>query len=107
MFRFIHTADWQLGARFSQFGATGRVLREARLGTLAKTLALARQHKGRRPDSGDPLVVVPLDESGAPIQSGGWKDAVSSEDFAALMANWRSQNAGVPIPSQQSKPNQE
>ncbi|HTO04624.1 MAG TPA: DNA repair exonuclease [Opitutus sp.] len=44
MFRFIHTADWQLGARFSQFGAIGRRLREARLSTLAKALALARQH---------------------------------------------------------------
>jgi DNA repair exonuclease SbcCD nuclease subunit len=44
MFRFIHTADWQLGARFSQFGASGRRLREARLSTLGKALALARQH---------------------------------------------------------------
>lgn len=44
MFRFIHTADWQLGARFGQFGASGARLREARLSTLAKTLALARQH---------------------------------------------------------------
>jgi DNA repair exonuclease SbcCD nuclease subunit len=44
MFRFIHTADWQLGARFSQFGASGVRLREARLSTLAKALALARQH---------------------------------------------------------------
>ena len=44
MFRFIHTADWQLGARFSQFGAIGRRLRESRLSTLAKALALARQH---------------------------------------------------------------
>src|SRR5690606_28436368 len=43
MFRFIHTADWQLGARFGQFGASGRRLRQARLTTLEKALALARQ----------------------------------------------------------------
>lgn len=42
MFRFIHSADWQLGARFSQFGARGARLREARLTTLRRTLALAR-----------------------------------------------------------------
>ncbi len=43
MFRFIHSADWQLGARFTQFGASGRSLREARLITLEKALGLARK----------------------------------------------------------------
>lgn len=51
--------------------------------------------KGRRPDSGDPMVVVPLDEKGAPIQTGGWKDKVSAEDFATLLACWRTQDVGV------------
>jgi DNA helicase HerA-like ATPase len=55
--------------------------------------------KGRRPDSGDPLVVVPLDEKGIPIRTGGWKDTVSAEDFAALVALWRTQNAGVATPA--------
>jgi DNA repair exonuclease SbcCD nuclease subunit len=41
MFRFIHSADWQLGARFSQFGAKAPRLREARLATLKRTLELA------------------------------------------------------------------
>jgi len=45
MFRFIHSADWQLGARFSQFGARGGRLREARLVTLKRALDLAREHK--------------------------------------------------------------
>ena len=45
MFRFIHSADWQLGARFSQFGARGGRLREARLTTLKRALDLARQHE--------------------------------------------------------------
>ncbi|MBL9208603.1 MAG: DNA repair exonuclease [Opitutaceae bacterium] len=43
MFRFIHSADWQLGARFSQFGARASQLREARLTTLRRALDLARQ----------------------------------------------------------------
>lgn len=41
MIRFIHSADWQLGARFSQFGTKAGQLRAARLTTLQKTLALA------------------------------------------------------------------
>lgn len=31
--RFIHSADWQLGARFTQFGAKAELLRNARLQT--------------------------------------------------------------------------
>ena len=44
MYRFIHSADWQLGARFSQFGARAELLRHARLHTLRRSLSLARQH---------------------------------------------------------------
>ena len=44
MFRFLHSADWQLGARFVQFGAQGARLREARLETLRRALTLARDH---------------------------------------------------------------
>ncbi len=40
--KFIHSADWQLGARFSQFGEKGAALREARLTTLQRALDLAR-----------------------------------------------------------------
>jgi DNA repair exonuclease SbcCD nuclease subunit len=43
MFRFIHSADWQLGARFSQFGTKAGRLREARLTTLKRALDLARE----------------------------------------------------------------
>lgn len=43
MIRFIHSADWQLGARFRQFGTKGDALREARLSTLRRTLDVARQ----------------------------------------------------------------
>jgi DNA repair exonuclease SbcCD nuclease subunit len=41
MFRFLHCADWQLGARFSQFGPKAEKLRSARIATLQKSLALA------------------------------------------------------------------
>ncbi len=44
MYRLIHSADWQMGARFAQFGARGGRLREARLVTLRRALALAREH---------------------------------------------------------------
>lgn len=62
--------------------------------------------KGRRPDSGDPLVVVPLDESGNPIHSGGWKDKVAPENFATLVTCWRTQDVDVTTPpkSPASKP---
>ena len=45
MFRFVHSADWQLGARFTQFGAKGAALREARLVTLRRALEVARQRE--------------------------------------------------------------
>jgi len=45
MLRLIHSADWQLGARFAQFGNLASRLREARLATLRRTLALAREHE--------------------------------------------------------------
>jgi len=43
MARFIHSADWQLGARFKQFGSKGDVLRKARLATLRRALELAQK----------------------------------------------------------------
>lgn len=51
--------------------------------------------EGRRPDSGDPKVVVPLGNDGAPVHAGGWKDHASSENFATLVACWRTQDVGV------------
>ena len=51
--------------------------------------------EGRRPDSGDPKVVVPLGNDGVPVHTGGWKDQVSSENFATLVACWRTQDVGV------------
>jgi hypothetical protein len=43
MFRFIHSSDWQLGARFRQFGTHAETLRAARLRTLRHSLETARE----------------------------------------------------------------
>jgi len=42
--RFIHSADWQLGARFERFGTKGEALRRARLQTLRTALQAAHDH---------------------------------------------------------------
>lgn len=41
--KFVHSADWQLGARFAQFGAKAQALREARVQTLRVAVDKARQ----------------------------------------------------------------
>ena len=43
MFRFIHTADWQIGAQFRQFGEKADLLRTVRLETFALALSRARE----------------------------------------------------------------
>jgi DNA repair exonuclease SbcCD nuclease subunit len=43
--KFVHSADWQLGARFAQFGAKSEVLRQARLQAL-NTALHAAQNRG-------------------------------------------------------------
>jgi DNA repair exonuclease SbcCD nuclease subunit len=41
--RIMHSADWQIGARFRQFGEAGRILRQARIATLKRALKLAAE----------------------------------------------------------------
>jgi DNA repair exonuclease SbcCD nuclease subunit len=43
--RFLHSADWQLGSRFAQFGDKGTFLREARVLTLQTALDAARSRR--------------------------------------------------------------
>lgn len=43
--KFLHSADWQLGARFAQFGESAGKLRQARLTTLRRALEEARQRE--------------------------------------------------------------
>lgn len=42
--KFLHTADLQIGARFVRFGDKAEVLREARLTTLKRLLAIGREN---------------------------------------------------------------
>jgi DNA repair exonuclease SbcCD nuclease subunit len=42
--RFIHTADWQIGKVFKQFGSKEETLRQARLTAIERLGALARSH---------------------------------------------------------------
>jgi DNA repair exonuclease SbcCD nuclease subunit len=42
--RFLHTADWQIGKVFKQFGAKEETLRQARLAAIERLGALARTH---------------------------------------------------------------
>jgi DNA repair exonuclease SbcCD nuclease subunit len=42
--RFIHTADWQIGKVFKQFGSKEETLRQARLAAIERLGALARAH---------------------------------------------------------------
>ncbi len=43
--KFIHSADWQIGARFKQFGENAARLGDARLHTLRRSLAEAAQRR--------------------------------------------------------------
>jgi len=51
-----------------------------------------RPAEGRRPDSEDPLVVVPKDACGHRIRSGGWTEPVPNENYGSLVVAWRKQN---------------
>ncbi|MDR3409186.1 MAG: DNA repair exonuclease [Methylovirgula sp.] len=42
--RFIHTADWQIGKVFKQFGSKEETLRQARLGVIERIGKLAREN---------------------------------------------------------------
>jgi DNA repair exonuclease SbcCD nuclease subunit len=43
--RLMHSADWQIGARFRQFGEAGPILRQARLTALGRALRLAEANQ--------------------------------------------------------------
>ena len=59
-----------------------------------------RPVEGRRPDSDDPVVVVPRDNNGKRIRSGGWTELVQEENYKPLVEAWRKQdpNAGSAAP---------
>jgi hypothetical protein len=51
-----------------------------------------RPPEGRRPESDDPLIVVPKGEDGERVRSGGWIDSVQSENYKPLIEAWRKQD---------------
>ena len=56
-----------------------------------------RPPEGRRPDSDDPLAVVPKGADGKRKRNGGWTEPVKDENYKPLVQAWRTQdpNAGV------------
>lgn len=59
-----------------------------------------RPPEGRRPDSDDPVVVVPKGADGKRLRSGGWTEPVLNENYGPLVEAWRKQDpaAGGPAP---------
>lgn len=51
-----------------------------------------RPPEGRRPDSDDPVVVVPKGADGKRLRSGGWTEPVVSENYESLVEAWRRQD---------------
>jgi hypothetical protein len=51
-----------------------------------------RPPEGKRPDSDDPMVVVPTGSDGNRVRSGGWTEQVQNEDYKPLVNAWRKQD---------------
>ncbi len=57
-----------------------------------------RPPEGCRPDSEDPVVVVPKDADGKRVRSGGWTEPVLNENYKPLVESWRKQDPTVSNP---------
>jgi hypothetical protein len=53
---------------------------------------IERPPEGRRPDSEDPMVVVPKGKDGKRVRRGGWTERVKKEDYKPLVTAWRKQD---------------
>ncbi len=62
---------------------------------------------GCRPDSDDPLVVVPKGEDGKRIREGGWTEPPKAEDYKPLVEAWRYQNPSAGVNAAPSESNSE
>lgn len=58
-----------------------------------------RPPEGRRPDSEDPVVVVPKDADGQRVRSGGWTEPALNENYKPLVEAWRKQDPTVGKPT--------
>lgn len=58
-----------------------------------------RPPAGKRPESDDPEVVVPMGQDGKRVRTGGWTESVHDEDYKPLVEAWRKQDpqAGIKI----------
>lgn len=64
-----------------------------------------RPPEGRRPDSDDPVVVVPRGSDGKRVRHGGWTEPVLNEDYKPLVEAWRRQDPTVANPPAATNPN--
>jgi DNA helicase HerA-like ATPase len=66
-----------------------------------------RPPEGRRPDSEDPMVVVPKGKDGKRKRSGGWTEEVRNENYKPLVEAWRKQDptAGKTLQDPEPKSN--
>jgi hypothetical protein len=64
-----------------------------------------RPAEGRRPDSDDPMAVVPKGKDGKRVRSGGWTEPVIDENYKPLVEAWRKQDpqAGQTTPAPKPK----
>lgn len=63
-----------------------------------------RPPEGRRPDSEDPVVVVPKDKDGERVRSGGWTEVSEGENYKPVVQAWRKLDSSIVKPRGQSGP---
>ena len=74
--KFLHTADLQIGARFTRFGEKAEILRQARLTTLKRILEIAREKEV------DAILIA-----GDLFESNQIANAIVEEAFSVLTAH--------------------
>lgn len=63
-----------------------------------------RPLEGRRPDSEDPMVVVPKGVDGKRVRTGGWTESVEDENYKPLVESWRRQDPSAGNATTADKP---
>jgi hypothetical protein len=66
---------------------------------------IERPPEGRRPNSEDPMVVVPKGEDGMRKRSGGWTEIVKDEQYKPVVEAWRKQDPNAAASLNQAKLN--
>jgi uncharacterized protein len=80
---------------------TGEALIVGEAVTMPIRAIIDRPPEGCRPDSDDPVVVVPKGVDGKRLRRGGWTEPVVNENYGPLVEAWRRQDptAGDTIPA--------